>query len=574
MDASASDEDSSLSAENFRRHVFLNGIIKFTADRLSQSLMIYFLQEGNTTWESFIEDEEIKMHINKKYKRFLGTLDRSDTTLLTDLIDEFPIDHTLSAKYDGDIKKLRSLRNSVGHEVVPATDKISATAYKKKISDLEELIKMFQDKYPGMVKLENLKKLLKKIEEFPTDLPTSNIHHMDEIVGRKEELRELKDRVESSPRILITGAPGIGKTSLAVTFAKALIEDPLIICLFVSLKNFKKFKICDESELENEISSVIGKHIGKIREAVNQSPKDAFVILQDYVYSIPNYAKLLIILDNIDGFDSQKSEIVLESVIKRLCPAEGNIKFLCTSRNWMTDVDIFSENIIALDRIKSRDDVLAWFQDNAKGIDVSIIQEAVLASDGVPLLMTLLRSRLLIRNRKPIKAGDISKLKLTEKQEKRIDEVLSWSFESLLQEDDLQLFMQCASIFPDFINESALKSIFHKSARRCEASAGKCFEQLADLSLIQYNDNNDKYYMHAYIQEYSQRKCSDQMKNLKCLYFSNYYSKLMKITQDHLTKRDRFDGAVETILDDVENYLEFLKVESWQFVGSVDGWLK
>ena len=71
--------------------------------------------------------------------------------------------------------------------------------------------------------------------------------------------------------------------------------------------------------------------------------------------------------------------------------------------------------------------------------------------------------------------------------------------------------------------------------------------------------------MHPYIQEYVQRKCSDQINEMKYIYFIVYYSKLMEITQDQLT-RDRFDGAIETLFDDIENYQELLKVERRQFV--------
>ena len=79
-----------------------------------------------------------------------------------------------------------------------------------------------------------------------------------------------------------------------------------------------------------------------------------------------------------------------------------------------------------------------------------------------------------------------------------------------------------------------MESIFHKLVDCYEASAVIHIEQLADLSLIQYNSNNDKYYMHPYIQEYAQRKSSGHVNKMKFRYFVEYDSKFMEVTKDQI----------------------------------------
>ena len=552
------------------KDIFLTGLTKSVADDISQLLMDGILKLRGETWEEFVCVDETKVFIDncpqaKKFKQLQShnnrtpRLEELDTTFLACLIEKFDT----NPRKNESVKRLRNLRNLVAHDVAVS---ISAEEYSKKVSMLLCEIEFFQKNYPNL----NFEKIKKDVEEkkyFSEDLPTGNIRHVPKIAGRVEELRELEECLNKSQVVLVTGPAGIGKTSLAEKFAEAQTADPSIIGLFVSMKEFKNIKT-EQSvlELENEISSVIGKHFDKIREAVSQSPNDAFVILEGYVNSFPKYAKLFIILDNIDGFNQLKSKKILENLITRLCPTKRNIKFICTSRNWMTGVDTFSSTIIALDRIKSRDDVSAWFSENTKNIDANILEEAVLASDQIPLLMNLLGSRLNAKNRPPIRMGEIAEIKLSTTYEERIDDVLSWSFKSLSQ--DLQLFMQSASVFPKTINKSALKWIFQQLANTKDASAVTDIQQLADLSLIHYNSNNQKYYMHPYIQEYTQKKCSERVKEAKYLYFVVYYSKLMEITQDQLTKKGGFNGAIETILGHIENYHELLKVERKQFVGS------
>ena len=551
------------------RHRYLNGLTTSVADDISQLLMKNILIIHKKTWEEFLGDEETKMFLKncKQAKKFRSgnvppPLEHCETTFLASLIERFDT----SSKKNESVEKLRShIRNKAAHDVATP---LSAEEYCDKVSLLIGEVESFQSWYPG-INFEKIKKELEEKKVFKEDLPSHNIGLVPKLAGRNEEMRELQTLLKTSHVVLITGSAGIGKTSLAEKFAEVQIENPSIVCLSVSMKNFSKViaKIDDETELKNEISSVIGKHIGQIRESVQETPNDAYVILQDYVHKIPKYAKLIFILDNIDGFDKQKTQKVLESVITGICSATGNINFICTSRNWSSDVDSFSNKVINLDPIKSRDDVSRWFRENTEHVEDNIIEEAVDAADGVPLLMTLLASRLASKNRKPIGAGDIPKIKQSKNYEARIDDVLDWSYDWLLQEDGLQLFMQCASIFPKFMNESALVSIFHKFGARQESSAETFIEQLAELSLIQYNSNNEKHYMHPYIQEYVQRKCSNQINEMKYIYFIVYYSKLMEITQDQLT-RDRFDGAIETLFDDIENYQELLKVERRQFVES------
>ena len=466
------------------RHRYLNGLTKSVADDISQLLMKNILIIRQKTWEEFLGDKETKMFIEncKQAKKFRSgnvapPLEHCETTFLACLIERFDT----GSKKNESVEKLRShIRNIAAHDVATP---LSAEEYCDKVSLLIGEVESFQSWYPGL-DFEKIKKELEEKKVFKEDLPTTNIRLVPKLVGRNEEMRELVTLLKTSHVVLITGAAGIGKTSLAEKFAEVQIENPLIVCLCVSMKNFNKViaKTNDETELENEISSVIGKKIDQIRVAVQQTPNEAYGILEDYVYRVPKYAKLFFILDNIDGFDKQKSQKVLESVITRLCPARGNINFICTSRNWSSDVDSFSNKVINLDPIKSRDDVLHWFRENAEHVEDNIIEEAVDAADGVPLLMTLLASRLASKNRKPIGAGDIPKIKRSNKYEARIDDVLDWSYDSLSQEDGLQLFMQCASIFPKFMNESALVSVFHKFATRQESSAETFIEQLAELN--------------------------------------------------------------------------------------------
>ena len=331
-------------------HFYLSGLTKFLADSIAQNMVSHLLLDSDLTWKSFISKEETVEFVRKKHRQFkngmIPSLDKCDTYLLASLLDEFLSDWS----HDDAIKKIRDLRNHAAHQV-PGS--LSADDYKAKITSLQQEIGFFQSKYPGIDKFGNLKKILDNWKYFPGSLPRSNIHDISSIVGREQELDHLADSLQLSPLALITGTAGIGKSSLALTFAKEQTKQPLNICLLVLMKDFeinKEFGL----RLENKISKSIGKCMSDIEKEI-QNSDDAFSILKNYINSIPKETKVWLILDNIDNFDTLEARKALENVITRLSSSNGNIKFICTSRDWTLDPKGISKEIIALKPISRKE---------------------------------------------------------------------------------------------------------------------------------------------------------------------------------------------------------------------------
>ena len=118
------------------------------------------------------------------------------------------------------------------------------------------------------------------------DLPADNFQDILEIVGRHKDLQELESFLEESPLVLITGAPGIGKSSLALTFAKTRINDVMSSSLFISTKGLLERANEDSVSLKNKISRSIGLCIGDICEVV-RTCDDSFAILLNRVQRVP-----------------------------------------------------------------------------------------------------------------------------------------------------------------------------------------------------------------------------------------------------------------------------------------------
>ena len=535
------------------RHSILQGTTFRLSNSISQNLVKYLIKDHDlwSSWESLTKEEDFQAWYKKqRFKCSYDCVDECDTTFLTAVIEEF-LDNDFS--HDQALQRLRALRNSAAHQV---TQSISPEEYSAGISKLVAQVDFFKDKYQKITEFESLKKTLEE-KLLQADLPADNFQDILEIVGRHKDLQELESFLEESPLVLITGAPGIGKSSLALTFAKTRINDVMSSSLFISTKGLLERTNEDSVSLKNKISRSIGLCIGDICEVV-RTCDDSFAILLNRVQRVPKNAKLWIILDNIDDIDRKIFRTALEDVICGLCLPTGNIKFICTSRSWTLDPKSISKKVLDLKPI-SLECAVSWLLKNTQNKDESLLKEVAKASNGVPLIMKLYSSRLTSKNRKPFEVGEIPKFRESRDYHDEMDSVLGWSFEALNQESGLILVMQCTSLFPKYINESALKSMFNFLGK-LETYEGWMIERCADLSLIEYNFNIQKYHLHPYIQEYVLKTYSEACEKLKYTFFVVYYSRLMQNAQDQLRK-DNFDTAVQQLFDDIENYQKFLKLK-------------
>ena len=534
--------DGALTVETKRYHN-LRDLTKLVADSIAQCITRQFLLDSNKTWESFRSETETIKFVKKNHSHIkegiLPSLDKCDASVLTSLLDEFLPDWS----QDDAIQKVRDLRNTAAHQV---TGSLSAEECKAKKDNLIGDIEFFQDNYSGFAELENLKRLVENRKNFPDFNLSSNIHDIEDIVGREQELDHLAKALESSPLVLITGPGGIGKSSLALTFAKEQTKQPLKVCLFVLMKDFEinnEFGL----KLEDKICRSIGKCISDIEKEI-QNSDDAFSVLKNYINSIPEETKIWLILDNIDNFDTLEARTALENVITRLSSSKGNVKFICTSRNWSLDPNTISKKVVALKPISS-EIALKWFREKTEAVKndftKSVLSHVAKASYGIPLIMKLYISRLTAKNKKPITVDDIPAFKESKNYQQALDAALKWSFDSLQKEAGLLLVLQCASIFPKFIEETILKSMFNLYTEGEESFEEDFIEQCADLSLIEYNRKKGKYHLHPYIQEYVLKTNSEVCKNLKYAFFIASYSKLMQITRETLHKIFIGDEPIE-----------------------------
>ena len=161
--------------------------------------------------------------------------------------------------------------------------------------------------------------------------PEPNIPNIKPITGRVDDLKTLAEKLRRSKLVVISGPPGMGKTSLVWTFAKReMVADQSLICLKASFKNLSDL---EESLVKQNAVRLLCELFPAIIEAISHSP-DPLHFLTENIRGIVRSKNLLIILDNIDTLLGEKCSGVLNDIISNLLVSGiDKIRVVCTTRD-------------------------------------------------------------------------------------------------------------------------------------------------------------------------------------------------------------------------------------------------
>ncbi len=373
-----------------------------------------------------------------------------------------------------------SSANYVGIDVHRAA-RIAAAAHGGQVLLSQRTYKMVEAKLPNGVALQDLgehrlkdlrqPKHLYQLDitglpaEFPPikslDALLNNLPvQLTSFVGRERELKELKNLIENTRLVTLTGAGGSGKTRIALQVAAEVIRYFHNGVFFVAL-----VPVTDPGLVASTIAQSLG-----LTETAGRSILDS---LKDYLQG----KSLLLLLDNFEQV------ISAASVVAELLAACGKLKILVTSREGLR---ISGEREYALPPLALPDltqlplpeslaqyAAVELFIQRAKAVkpDFDItnntaqaVAEICAQLDGLPLAIELAAARIKLLSPQTIRTRLEHSLEFLTggardlpPRQQALRNAIAWSYD-LLDENEQELFRQL-SVFVDGCTVDAVRAV-------------------------------------------------------------------------------------------------------------------
>ncbi|MFJ2047353.1 hypothetical protein ACIOBL_27510 [Paenibacillus taichungensis] len=234
------------------------------------------------------------------------------------------------------IQTLIKQRNNVMHSRAINTDE-----YAEIQGVCKRVIESLKDEH---FKLKWQKFLIKDINQFAVPqlyLEYPSGKNFDKLIGRSDELRELKEFLKAPTPISIIGHGGLGKTALVLQLIEDLMnspEQPFDQIYFMSFKN----SVFDKGEIRR-FEKVISDHTELINRlgSFMDITKEEFKITEEKVWEEIFSKKTLLVLDNLETeiVRSNMSEFIgiAQKFIKKFDKAS---RLIITSRYGLGDGEI------------------------------------------------------------------------------------------------------------------------------------------------------------------------------------------------------------------------------------------
>jgi len=406
-------------------------------------------------------------------------------------------------------------------------------------------------------------------EEKPGDKALSNLPpEPTPFIGRKSELEEIRELINNTRLLTLTGPGGIGKTRLSLKAAEILATE------------FKDGRFL--------VSLAPIRSIEHIIQAIAEAIKFPIATHEDPQYQLLRYLRgrnLLLVMDNfehlLDG----------AGIVNEILQAAPEVKILVTSRerlNLQTEINLVIRGMDILGQTKPgtfhQYDAVSLFIQSANKVrpgyaptkeESEQIMHICQIVEGIPLAIELAAAWLQILGLEEIiqeieKGLDILSTELRDAPERHrsIRAVFdhSWS----LLEDEEQAVLTYLAVFRGGFTRDAAQQVTGASLQKL---AG-----LVDKSLLSYDPDSGRLEIHELLRQYAQEKLENTSEANRAALEAHaaHYAEFMQRNWDHLRSREQYQSLIE-IEEDIENirtawryYLEKKNIPMlWKFIHGI-----
>ncbi|XP_075240964.1 uncharacterized protein LOC142336195 [Convolutriloba macropyga] len=398
--------------------------------------------------------------------------------------------------------------------------------------------------------------------------PVSNVPDTTPLAGRDADLKKLKTLFQNVQLVLICGPPGIGKTSLALKYAKESENEETqqmpqgYDCRYLNIE----FKDLDFEG--KEVYQEVGRAIGEVFPAIVSLPEykdEPFKRFMEHARELVKEIRLFFILDNLDNvLKAAEGNSVMDRVVRNLSSLGSNIKILATARDKSFSPDYLPFKIVELKPISIDEsyNFLTAENESLSHLNDEIMQAIAKYANGIPLILKVIYSH--VKRRPDFKLDDLPKIEFTSDWE-RLERSLDLSF-STLKPFQIEV-LQCASLFMGYFDRETLIYVYQSiSSDNREDALGSCY----DLSLVEFSQSSRKYFLHPYIKRHIRKSmfaAEDRKSVIGASFVVSYVRRLMTWAEKQLDK-NKFSKTLKECVNDAKNIEKTLKLinsnDKWQ----------
>ena len=510
---------------------------------------ICFLTEPFTGWHNFPTENDItpEAHI-VRIKFFRNELCHSISTGIPD--EQFEdkwakISRSLVA-LGLDQCKIDQLKNEpIDHDTKRRVEEeVMKCDWEPRVRNVEQELQQLKEQMSGL----NVQEC--RTSEFLSRLPDE----VQEAFGRSEQIQEAKQAIQSgeSAVVVITGAPGFGKTTVANKVAHELAKQHCRTVLYCSLRS--------KATLNDVATSMI------LVCSTNQSqPPDnpQHWLLNWSKQQIKNVTFVLDYADDALEFQESRNEFVSMMQDMRTL-SNQKITFVITSRKTFkadrSPLKIKNIRLLSLSTEDAEKLLLSKVHSDKIRQGLSRTEKIVELCACVPLALCIVGS-LLSDDKEDKLIASLKKepLGVLQDEEMSLENTIQTSFDHLNRRE--QQALAILSVFPGSFDSDAAETVI--AARTdSEAQPRVILRSLKTRSLLE-QPSSGKYQVHQLIQAFANKigraKCPHVLVDLEKVACGHFVSRLSMNAEMYWSK-DKCKESIEKFNEDRHNFEYFLQV--------------